>query len=182
MSSENYFIGDQYATYFLTFTVVDWVDVFTRLKYKLVITDALRYCQEKKSLIVYSWVLMSNHLHIICKTDSPQKLSDVIRDFKQYTAKQILELIQNGNESRKEWMLYRFKYAGRFDKRIINYRFWQDKSHPVLMDDNKKITQRINYIHDNPVKSGLVVNPEDYLFSSAKNYAGEIGLITVQCI
>jgi REP element-mobilizing transposase RayT len=180
MTSENYHIGDQHEVYFLTFTMTDWVDVFTRIEYKYVITDALAYCQTHKKLKIYAWVLMSNHLHIICRTEEPQRISDWIRDFKQYTAKRILALIKEINESRRDWLLYRFEYAGKFDNRIKNYRFWQDKSHPVLMDDSIKLQQRINYIHNNPVKAGIVANPEDYLFSSASAFAGLDSIINVE--
>nr|WP_319397827.1 transposase [uncultured Carboxylicivirga sp.] len=182
MSSENYLIGDQHATYFVTFTITDWIDVFTRLKYKDLIVDSLRFCQDNKELRIFAWVLMTNHLHMICKTEYPQQLSDLIRDFKQFTAKKLLKLIEEGKESRREWMLYRFQYAGKYDNRIRKYRFWQDKSHPVLMDSNTKLNQRLNYIHNNPVKAGWVLNPEDYPYSSAVNYSGGKGLLDVECI
>ncbi|MBS2098524.1 transposase [Carboxylicivirga linearis] len=127
MSSENYYIGDQHATYFLTFTVVNWIDVFTRPEYKDVVVDSLRFCQENKKLRIFAWVLMTNHLHMICKTDYPQQLSNLIRDFKQFTAKNLLKMIEEGNESRKEWMLYRFQYAGKYDNRIKDTGFGKIK-------------------------------------------------------
>ena len=98
-------------------------------------------------------------------------MSDFIRDFKQFTAKRILEEIENSSESRKEWMLYRFEYAGKYDKRITKYRFWQDKNHPIELVSNEFIKQRMNYIHQNPVRAGFVKNAEDYMYSSARNYA-----------
>ena len=79
-------------------------------------------------------------------------------------------------------MLYRFEFAGKFDRRIEKYRFWQDKSHPVELSDTKMVEQRINYIHENPVKTGLVAKAEDYLYSSARNYAGLSSVIGVDFI
>ncbi len=67
MSADNYFINDQNSVYFLTFTIVDWVDVFTRKEYKFVIADSLNYCIEHKGLEVFAWRLMSNHLHLVCR-------------------------------------------------------------------------------------------------------------------
>ena len=102
MSADNYFINDQNALYFLTFTVIDWVDVFTRKEYKLTITDSLNYCVENKGLTIYAWCLMSNHLHLVCRAKENFKISEVIRDFKKFTSKSILKLIQEIPESRRD--------------------------------------------------------------------------------
>ncbi|MCL2597228.1 MAG: transposase [Paludibacter sp.] len=182
MSSENYRIINQNAAYFLTFTVTDWIDVFTRISYKNIIVESLEFCQKNKGLMLYSWCLMTNHLHLICRVEEPFRMSDFIRDFKQFTAKKVLNEIENAAESRKDWMLYRFEYAGKYDKRITKYRFWQDTNHPIELSSNKFIEQRMNYIHQNPVKVGFVENAEDYLYSSARNYAGLGALIKIEII
>ena len=172
MSSENYRVENQNAVYFLTFTVTDWVDVFTRLNYRNIIVESLDYCRKNKGLKLYAWCLMTNHIHLVCSVDQPFRMTDFIRDFKQFTAKKVLHDIQTLPESRRDWMLYRFEFAGKFDNRIEKYRFWQDKSHPVELPTNEMIDQRIHYIHQNPVRTGLVAREEDYLYSSARNYAG----------
>ena len=180
MPADNYFIEDQNATYFLTFTVTDWVDIFTRKEYKIEIVDSLNYCISNKGLTVFAWCLMSNHLHIACRAEEGFRISDIIRDFKKFTAKSIVKLIQEIPESRREWLLYRFEFAGKFDNRIKNYKFWQETNHAILLDTNEKIDQRINYIHENPVRALIVANSHEYLFSSAVDYAGEKGLVEVQ--
>lgn len=76
--------------YFITTTVIDWIDIFTRPKYKHIIIQSLEYCQKNKGLKIYAWVLMSNHLHAIVSTDSEHSVSDIFRDFKKYTSKQII--------------------------------------------------------------------------------------------
>ena len=172
MSSENYRVENQNAVYFLTFTVTDWVDVFTRLNYRNIIVESLDYCRKNKGFKLYAWCLMTNHIHLVCSVDQPFRMTDFIRDFKQFTAKKVLHDIQTLPESRRDWMLYRFEFAGKFDNRIEKYRFWQDKSHPVELPTNEMIDQRIHYIHQNPVRTGLVARDEDYLYSSARNYAG----------
>ena len=182
MSSENYRVNNQNATYFLTFTVTDWVDVFTRLNYRNIIVDSLEYCVRNKGLRIFAWCLMTNHIHIVCMFDDPFKMSDFVRDFKQFTAKSLLKEIQSEPESRRDWMLYRFEYAGKFDNRVKQYRFWQDKSHPIELNTLEMINERVDYIHNNPVKNGLVAEPEDYLFSSARNYAGLSSVIDVEVI
>ena len=170
MSSENYKIGNQHSVYFLTFTVTDWVDVFTRLNYRNIIAESLAYCRKNKGLRLFAWCLMTNHIHLVCTTEPPFKMSDFVRDFKKFTAKAVLNDIQSLPESRRDWMLYRFEFAGKYDNRIEKYRFWQDKSHPIELTTNEMIEQRINYIHENPVKTGLVASAEDYLFSSCLLY------------
>ena len=182
MSSENYYIEDQHAVYFLTFTVTDWVDVFTRPVYNNIILEGLTYCRANKGLKLYAWCLMTNHLHLVCQTETPFRLTDFIRDFKQFTAKKTLKTIQEINESRQDWMLYRFEYAGKYDNRITKYRFWQDTSHPILLDTNLLLDQRIAYTHQNPVKRMIVEKEEDYLFSSARNYASLNSLIEIDMI
>jgi len=183
MSSENYTIKDQNAVYFLTFTITDWVDVFTRYSYKKIIVESLEYCRKNKGLKLYAWVLMSNHIHLVCAIDAGCRMTDFIRDFKHFTATSILdEIINNPGESRRDWMLYRFEFAGKYDNRIKQYRFWQDKSHPVELSTTEMIDQRIKYIHENPVRTGLVGAAEDYLFSSARNYAGLSAVIEIDNI
>jgi REP element-mobilizing transposase RayT len=165
--------------YFLTTTVVDWVDVFSRPCYKHIIVDSLKYCQKNKGLEIYGWVLMSNHLHMIAGAAEDNKLSDIVRDFKKYTSKAIIEAIKTETESRRKWMLNRFDYAGRNDKKVKNYKFWQDGNDEQLIYLVDYFNQKLNYIHQNPVRAELVDEPHHYLYSSARNYAGENGLLDV---
>jgi REP element-mobilizing transposase RayT len=125
---------------------------------------------------------MSNHLHLICRAKDNFRLSEILRDFKKFTAKKIIERIINEPESRREWMLYRFEYNGKFKKRISKYKYWKDDNHAILLDDNKMMDQRLDYIHNNPVEAGIVDEPKHYVFSSARDYAGVKGLIEVEFI
>lgn len=180
MSADNYFITDQNGIYFLTFTVTDWVDIFTRKEYKYEIVDSLNFCIKNKGLVIYGWCLMSNHLHLVCQAKDCFRISDIIRDFKKFTSKSILKLIHKIPESRRDWLLYRFEFAGKYDNRIKKYKFWQEKNHAVLLDTNEMIDQRINYIHENPVRALTVAYAHEYLFSSARDFAGEKGYVDVQ--
>ncbi|MDE5423150.1 transposase [Ancylomarina sp. DW003] len=167
--------------YFLTLTVVDWVDVFTRPNYKHIIVDSLRYCQKEKGLILYGWCLMSNHLHLIAQADENNHLSDILRDLKKYTSKQIIKAIIENPESRRDWMLDRFRFAGKF-KKNVTYKFWQDGNEAKEIHTSEFLIQKLEYIHNNPVKAEIVDNPIDYKYSSAINYADGIGLIDVKLI
>ena len=170
-------ISDGYV-YFLTLTVIDWVDVFTRPVYKHIIIDSLIFCQKEKGLIIYSWCLMSNHLHLIAQAKEDISLSDILRDFKKFTSKQIIKTMLESPESRREWMLDRFRFAGKF-KKNVTYKFWQDGNEAKEIHSSEFLLQKLDYIHDNPVKSEIVENAIDYKYSSAINYSDEKGLIDV---
>ncbi len=172
----------------MTDTVVDWVDIFTRPKYKHIIIESLRYCQEQKGLIIYAWVLMTNHLHMIVGSEGENNVSDIMRDFKKFTSKEILRTLQaDGQESRREWMLSRilsgrFEYAGRNDKKIKNFRFWQEGNDHQEFFLAEYFDQKLNYIHNNPVTAEFVNRPEEYRYSSAIDYAGGQGLLKVTVV
>ncbi|MGY3211051.1 REP-associated tyrosine transposase [Mucilaginibacter sp. HD30] len=160
--------------YFLTITVVDWIDVFTRKELCNDLVESLKYCQQNKGLIIYAWCLMPSHLHLIVSVNQGEfTLSDVMRDFKKFTSKRIIQSIIEIAESRREWLLRHFAYAGKYNPKIKNYKFWQDGLHPIELTTSKFIEQKINYIHENPVTAGMVYRAEDYVLSSAAQYVGE---------
>ena len=178
--SHGYQIMDQQAAYSLTLQVVDWVDVFTRKRYRDIVIDSLRYCQKNKGLEIFAYVIMSNHVHLIVRAEHGN-LSDVIRDMKRHTSKKIVESIENEDEyeSRKDWILNRFKYAASKHKRNDTYQFWTHENHAVILYSPEFVKERLDYIHDNPVRAGIVEKAWEYIYSSAKNYVDEKGLLDV---
>jgi len=178
---EGYIIRDQALPHFITATVVDWIDVFTRKSYKDVILECLNYCVKNKGMILYSYVIMSNHIHIIIQSNDG-KLSDLLRDFKKFTSKKILEKIQDEPESRREWMLERFKLAAKNHSRNKNYQFWQYGNHAEEIYSEKFMWSKIDYVHFNPVVAGIVKAPQDYIYSSASNYVNQKGIIEVELV
>jgi putative transposase len=177
-----YRINSNEEIYFLTMTVVDWVDVFTRPDYSLIMIDSLRYCQAQKGLELYAYCIMSNHVHLIASAREEHSLSDILRDLKKFTSKKIVKAIEEGNESRKAWLLNRFEYRGRINPKIKDYQFWQEGNHPVALLGIDFTKQKLDYIHENPVKAMIVSKAEDYVFSSARNYAGEQGILEVSLL
>lgn len=115
---------------------------------------------------------MTNHIHMIAQAEEGNKLSDILRDFKKHTSKEIIKSIQEEGESRREWMLNIFKTAA--EKSVYNeeYKFWKHSNHPFLLYSVHMINQKLNYIHDNPVRAGLVKEQHEYLYSSACNRDG----------
>ena len=151
-------------------TITAWVDVFARKSQKLTIIDALNYCIKNKGLTIFAYVIMSNHVHMICRADGEEPLSDILRDLKTFTSKQIIHLIKNEVESRRKWMLEIFSSACKHLKRNQKYKVWQEGNRAKEIINSKFFYQKLEYIHNNPVKNLIVENPEDYLFSSARNY------------
>lgn len=176
-----YHISDQSGLYFIIMTVVEWVDIFTRMNYKELIINNLKYCQNNKGLEIYAYVIMTNHIHLIVRSNS-DKLSGTLRDFKSYTSKELLKLVSMQEESRQEWILRIFSNAAYKHKRNSDFQLWSHENHAELMWSNEFIEEKLDYIHQNPVRNGIVLHPEDYLFSSAKNYAGEKGVLEVTLI
>jgi len=176
--STGYQIVNQGAAHFLTLQVVLWADIFTRKKHRDIVIDSLKFCQKEKGLEIYAYVIMSNHVHFLCRAIN-ENLSDVIRDMKRHTSKKIVEAILAGDESRKDWLLMIFRFAARKHSRNNEYQLWTHENHAIEVFSNKFIKQKVEYIHNNPVRAGIVENPEDYLYSSARNYADLDSLLPV---
>jgi REP element-mobilizing transposase RayT len=178
--STKYKIQDNERAYFITTTIVGWIDVFTREVQKERLVESLKYCQDKKGLVIYAWCLMSNHLHMICHSANEEiLLSDIIRDFKTFTSKQIIKTILEEPESRKDWIIRYFEESCEGLKRNQKYKVWQTGFHAEEIRTQKFLEQKLDYIHNNPVKARTVEFPEHYLYSSARNYAELEGLIPV---
>ena len=171
MSERGYSIKNQFGIHFITFAVVQWIDVFSRKMYADIVVGSLKYCQKYKGLQVHAWCIMSNHIHLIISTSEPYKLSDVLRDFKKFTSKEITDAIRSNNrESRKNWMLWLLQKAGEKNNRNKDIQFWQQDNHPVECDTLDILESRLIYLHENPVRSGFVEDAADYVYSSAVDY------------
>ena len=169
-------MSDKYKTqsdklYYVTLTVVGWIDVFTRKEYVYELFKNLKYCQENKGLEIYAYVIMSNHMHLIARSkDKP--LNIVLGNFKSYTSKELIKQIEaNSQESRKEWLLHMFKFYGRGNSQNEEFQFWQNGNHAIELCNSEVIKQKINYIHNNPVKQGIVAQPQHYIYSSAYEFS-----------
>ncbi len=181
--SNKYKFKNPDGIYFISPTVVDWVDVFIRTIYKEILLDSIRYCQREKGLVVHAWVIMSSHFHMIVSRKSDTLLEEILRDMKKFTSFKLLQAIkENGSESRQEWMLKLFSQHGGKNSNNSKFQFWQQDNHPVELSTNEMMDQRLDYIHNNPVEAGYVEFPEEYLYSSARDYCGRKGLLDVQLL
>jgi REP element-mobilizing transposase RayT len=175
-----YQIRNQQGTYFITCTVVRWIDIFSRKEYKDIVIDSLRYCQQKKGLELIAFCLMTNHLHLIVRAADGASLSAIMRDFKKYTASRIVELLyMHPQESRREWLIWLFGSEGEQNPNNERFQMWQHRSHAVELTSAEMALQRLRYLHENPVRAGICYCPEDYIYSSAAEYAGRETVLPV---
>ncbi len=155
--------------YFITLTVVGWIDIFTRSVYSEIILDSFEFCRINKNMENFCYVIMPSHIHFIGR-NLDEKMQDVLRDLKAHTARQIIKLIESENyESRKDWLLHMFRYFAKFRRQNEKYQFWQKTSHPTELTSNAMFDQKRDYIHNNPVVAGYVCKPEDWNYSSANS-------------
>jgi putative transposase len=181
MPEGGYKIINKKGIHFITFAVVEWVDVFARKEYRDILLDNIRYCQKEKGLLVHAWCIMSNHVHLIISAKN-NDASDILRDFKKFTSKQIVKAIDtNEQESRREWMLEIFRKAGTGNSRNSSYQFWRQDNQPKELFSEKFTEQKLYYIHNNHVEAGIVEKEEEYLYSSARDYfyGKQCGLIEI---
>jgi len=177
--SRKYKFLNKEGLYFVSFAVVNWIDVFIRPEYNEIIVESLTYCKNNIGLELYCWCIMSSHVHLIfsAKDNNPEI---ILGRFKEYTAKQLVKAIHdNQQESRKEWLLWMFKRAASKSSNVTTYQFWQHNNQPIELWSPKVIEQKADYLHNNPVEAGFVAEAEHWKYSSAIDYWGGKGLIDI---
>ncbi|MDR9364950.1 MAG: transposase [Balneolaceae bacterium] len=180
--SRKYKFHDSRSPHFVSFAVVNWIDLFTRREYFDIMMESLSYCIEHKGLIMNAWCIMTNHVHLIIRSETDQ-LQNIMRDMKKFTSKKLIkDLEDNRQESRKDWILWMFKRAGIKNSNNKLWQVWQQHNHPIELSTNEMIEKRLEYLHLNPVKAGFVKKPEDWFYSSARQYAGFSGILELEII
>jgi putative transposase len=177
--SRKYKFTDNEKLYFVTFTVIKWIDLFTRQAYKDEFLESVRYCQREKDLEVYAWCIMTNHVHLIIGSRG-KPLPDIVRDLKSYTSRRLrLSISDNLDESRRDWLIPLLKESSRKPIGVGSFQLWQRHNHPIELSDNFLMDENLEYIHQNPVKAGFVEDPAHWLYSSARDYEGGQGLLDI---
>ncbi len=171
-----YKIAELNSPHFITCTIVGWLPVFTRARYLDIITASLTFCRQQKGLRLHAYVILDNHLHLVVSSDN---LSQVMGDFKRHTAKEILAVARQEN---KPWLLKQFEFFKGVHKSNSQHQVWQEGFHPQAIPTEDMLRQKLDYIHYNPVRLGLVDRPEDWRYSSARNYFGQDGLLEIDAI
>lgn len=177
---ENNSLKGENSIYFLTLTVLDWVGLFTSKTCKFSLTESLNYFIRKEGLIVYAYVIMSNHIHLIAKANMGYVLEDILEKFKVYTTQEIVNILIDEPGNKSAWILEKMGFDGEKIKGKSKKKLWQDDYQALLLDSDKLIDDKIDYIHNDPVEAMIVEKPDHYIFSSANDFIGFKGFVDVE--
>jgi len=160
-------IAEQGYPYFVTISIVKWLPVFVSSAPCDIIIESLRFCREHKGLRVHAYIIMPTHLHLIVSAEGD--LSAILRDFKKHTSKKIVEHFA---EIKNPPFINVFGYCGRDNRPPTEHKVWQDGSHPEMIKTQGFLQQKVDYIHVNPQRKGLVVDPLAWTYSSLRVFEG----------
>ena len=174
MGRSRYKIFETTYPHFVTCTILHWIAIFTRVESTDIIFDSLRYLQKSDNLKIYSYVILENHLHIVVSSDD---IGKTMAKFKSYTAKELLKLLQKSNA---KTILDQLAFYKKAHKTQTSYQVWQEGIQPKLIKDEKMMIEKINYIHNNPIKRGYVDEAFHWRYCSARDYKDIKGLIEIE--
>ena len=174
MSRSRYRFCELEAPHFMTCTIVAWLPVFATRRFANIIFESWRYLQTERSIDIIAYVLMENHLHWIAVGPD---LGKRVGEFKSFTARTIIDTMKAMNY---QTMLRELKYFKQRHKIDQEFQLWQEGSHPQIIEHEDMMEQKVEYIHQNPVKRGYVDLPEHWRYSSARSYLGGEALLDVR--
>jgi REP element-mobilizing transposase RayT len=172
MTRSRYRFSDEHRPHFMTSTIVAWLSVFNRPDAVEIVLDSWRFLQ-REGLMLYGYVILDNHLHWIA---AHPDLAKAVGRFKSFTARRIIDLLKEHQAFTLLEQLEYYKLRHKIDQ---DYQLWQEGSHPKAIEDDEVMLQKLEYMHNNPLKRGFVDEPTAWRYSSARNYAGQAGLIDV---
>ncbi|HTY10340.1 MAG TPA: transposase [Bacteroidota bacterium] len=173
MTRTRYKIYNEQLPHFLTMTVVGWIPLFANPGIASILLESLRFVQKERDVILYAYVIMEHHLHLIA---SAPELGKTMKESKSYTARRIIDYLEEKKLLPLLEDLHRAKLA---HKAKSEYQLWQEGNHPQEIYSEAMLIQKIEYIHTNPVRRGYVDEPKCWRYSSARNYEGMQGLLDV---
>ena len=176
MGRGRYKIYEPTYPHFITLTVLHWIPLFTNPQSVEILLESFKFLQKEDNLKIYSYVILENHLHLLASSDD---IAKTIKKFKSFTAKKLLELLKEKNISTILEQLFFYKKA---HKRETTYQVWQEGMQPKLIQNEKMMLQKMEYLHSNPVKRGYVDSAEHWRYSSARDYLGVDGLVCIEKI
>ena len=152
--------------YFVTTTAVEWINVFKGKEYFDILCESLIFCKDKFRCKMLAYCLMNNHVHLVVWLNQKAAISDFMRDFKKYTSVQIRKVLEQQGEAE---LLNMLRINAQSVKGQV-FKLWQSRFDDLVLTKHETIKTKINYIHKNPVRKGLVLRPEEWFYSSARDY------------
>jgi REP element-mobilizing transposase RayT len=176
MGRSRYKISEESNTYFTTMSAMNWLPLFSVGKIAEIILNSLQFMHNNKRIILHAYVIMETHIHTV---STSKEFADEIRNFKSYTARQIVDYLAiNGPVT----LLDQLKFYKKKHKTNQKYQVWQEGYHPKAILSENVLKQKIEYVHYNPVRRGFVDKPEHWRYSSARNYLGVEGIVSIEPI
>jgi REP element-mobilizing transposase RayT len=173
MGRSRYKIFENEYPYFITSTTIEWLPLFGIKELAQIIIDSLNFLIKEQRIDVFGWVMMENHIHLIALSTN---LSKEMNNFKSFTARKIIDYLIEHDYQKILNNLKLFKLKYRID---MTYQLWQEGIHPVQIFNSDILRQKLEYIHLNPVRKGYVEEPKEWRYSSAVDYAGKKGLVSI---
>lgn len=173
MGRSRYRVVEEGRCYFITSSTLRWLPLFAVPSLAEIIIDSLNFLHQEGRIKIHAWVLMETHLHLVATS---QNMSGEMRKAKSYTARRIVDCLK------KEGPVFLLDQLRFFKKRHKDqqiHQVWQEGIHPKMIMDERMFGKTIEYVHYNPVKRGYVDSPEQWRYSSSRDYAGGKGLVAV---
>jgi REP element-mobilizing transposase RayT len=177
---DGYKFLDGVFVYYVTFTITDWLPIFINSVPIHILTDSLRFCILEKYLRIHAYVIMPNHIHLIVfdANFDNDRLQKTLTEFRKFTGSRLAKYINNSLADSLSAVI-RIKSLNDRARQV-----WQRGWHAEGLASDNFLHQKMNYIHENPVRKGLVRNPEDWIYSSASFWIngdeGEIPVVPIE--
>jgi putative transposase len=176
MGRSRYKVLPNADTYFATCAAVNWLPLFSRTELAQIVLDSMKFMHENKRMVLHAYVVMENHLHIVGSSDD---FSGAMKNFKSFTARSIVDfLCENG----PSFFLEQLRFFRKEHKKNQDYQVWQEGFHPQAILNDAMLKEKIEYIHNNPVKRGYVEYPEHWRYCSAAQYVGLTGVVPINIL
>lgn len=161
LRGRNNLLGEHF--FFTTTTIIKFLPLFKNYKYCDILINNIKHYQKKYKFEILAYVIMPSHFHWIVEVNLEYgTISDIMRDIKKFSAWQIFDTLNEGED------LIFVKEAERIKGQ--DRKLWIKRFDDEVIRNEKMFWTKLIYIHNNPVESGLVIKPEEYKYSSARNY------------
>jgi REP element-mobilizing transposase RayT len=166
---ERYRIHPDAAVYFVIYSIIEWLPVFVSQTSCRIVSDSLNYCRQHKALCTSAFVIMPTHMHAIFfdRDFDNVRLSSSLADFRKFTGRSLSDYCEKHSP---RCFAETLRGAATADR---NRRFWQPSRHPEAIESESFCRQKMDYLHDNPRRKGLVQSPEHWRYSSAGFYVSQ---------
>ena len=161
--AHRYLISQDSPALYITVVTKNRLPVFQKDYVKEVLCKAID--EARKQFLLFAYVIMIDHLHLL--TSKPTSTSEVLRVLKGLTARRVIDYLRENNHSSS---LAKLKHRER--DRNYKYSLWQREKNVLPIFSEAMFMEKLNYIHQNPVRGNIVNRASEYRWSSARIWQG----------